>query len=55
MRISAFQPGVVELRMPTRINKDVTTGSWKTRPKDRISVMISPRYSETFGRSWIET
>jgi hypothetical protein len=39
---------------PTRASKVVTTGSWNTRPKAKISVMISPRYSETLGSSMIE-
>ena len=29
------------------------TGSWKAMPKAKISVMISDRYSSTFGRSSI--
>jgi hypothetical protein len=28
--------------------------SWNTSPKAKISVMIRPRYSDTFGKSWIE-
>ncbi|MNY67917.1 hypothetical protein D3C86_2055950 [compost metagenome] len=40
---------------PTRASRVVTTGSWKTRPKDRTSVMIRLRYSDTRGRSEIPT
>ena len=41
--------------MPTRVISEVTTGSWKTRPNEKISVMMRLRYSETFGSSEICT
>jgi hypothetical protein len=31
----------VDVSRPTRAISDVTTGSWNTRPKEKISVMIS--------------
>ncbi len=38
---------------PARASRVSTTGSWKMMPKAKISVMISDRYSLTFGSSSI--
>ena len=51
--ICAWRPGPAAEVMPARTRSVATTGSWNTRPKAKISVMISDRYSETRGRSWI--
>ena len=53
--ICAFPSAPCEVSSPTRAISDVTTGSWKTRPKEKISVMIRLRYSDTFGSSEICT
>ena len=43
------------VRIPTRARSVVTTGNWNTRPKDRTSVMMRLRYSDTLGISEIAT
>ena len=50
-----FSASALDDSMPTRVIRLVTTGSWNTRPKEKISVMIRLRYSDTFGRSDICT
>ena len=50
-----FSRSPCEVSSPTRAISVVTTGSWNTRPKEKISVMIRLRYSDTFGSSEICT
>ena len=54
-RPAALAPSAPPTRRCRRAQSSVRiTGSWKTRPKAKISVMISPRYSFTLGSSSID-
>src|SRR5882757_1484643 len=46
-----FSASALDDSMPTRVKRLVTTGNWKTRPKEKISVMIRLKYSDTYGSS----